>query len=75
MTVGAGDQKLRGLVLTALRTLSTEHQQVLVECGLRGASVGDAAETLGVPPDTIKSRSHHALHALRQAIDDLARVA
>jgi RNA polymerase sigma-70 factor (ECF subfamily) len=61
----------RLLVLSALRTLSTEHRQVLFECYLRGASVAEAADTLGVPPGTVKSRTHYALHALRQAIDDM----
>jgi RNA polymerase sigma-70 factor (ECF subfamily) len=61
----------RQLVLTALRRLSTEHRQVLVECCLRGVSVADAAETLSLPPGTVKSRTHYALHALRQAIEDL----
>jgi Sigma-70, region 4 len=59
----------RKLVLTALRTLSTKHRQVLSECYLRGASVAEAAETLGVPPDTLKARIHYAMHALRRAID------
>ncbi|MCW2538423.1 MAG: hypothetical protein JWN95_148 [Frankiales bacterium] len=59
----------RQLVLSALRTLSTEHRQVLFECHLRGASVAEAAVTLGVPPGTVKSRTHYALHALGQAID------
>jgi len=60
----------RNLVLTALRTLSTDHRRVLFECYFRGASVAEAAETLGVPTGTIKSRTHYALHALRRAIDD-----
>lgn len=64
----------RQLVLTALRTLSTEHRQVLLECYFRGASVAEAAETLGLAPGTIKSRTHYALHALRQAIDELGGV-
>jgi RNA polymerase sigma-70 factor (ECF subfamily) len=64
----------RQLVLTALRRLSTEHRQVLFECYLRGTSVADAAEILGVPPGTIKSRTHYALHGLRQAIEDLGGV-
>ena len=59
----------RQLVLTALRTLSIEHRQVLLECYYRGASVAEAAQILGVPPGTIKSRTHYALHALRQAVD------
>lgn len=59
----------RQLVLAALRTLSTEHRQVLLECYFRGASAAEAAETLGVPLSTIKSRTYYALHALRQEID------
>jgi len=61
----------RHLVQTALRTLSTEHRQVLLACYFLGASVADAAQTLGVPAGTIKSRTHYALHALRHAIDDM----
>jgi RNA polymerase sigma-70 factor (ECF subfamily) len=64
----------RQLVLAALRTLSIEHRQVLVECYFRGASVAEAAETLGVPSGTVKSRTHYALHALRQAIEQMGGV-
>ena len=59
----------RQLVLAALRTLSTEHRQVLLECYFRGASAAEAAETLGVPLGTVKSRAYYALRALRQEID------
>jgi RNA polymerase sigma factor (sigma-70 family) len=59
----------RQVVLAALRALSTEHRQVLLECYFRGASAAEAAETLGVPLGTVKSRTYHALHALRQEID------
>ena len=61
----------RQLVFAALRTLSTEHRQVLLECYFRGASTAEAGKTLGVPRGTIKSRTHHALHALRQALDEM----
>jgi RNA polymerase sigma-70 factor (ECF subfamily) len=64
----------RQLVRSALRTLSPEHRQVLFECYFRGASVADAADTLGVPAGTVKSRTHYALHALRQAIDAMGGV-
>ena len=60
----------RHLVLTALRTLSDKHRQVLYECYFRDSSVAEAAETLGVLPGTIKSRTHYALRALRHAIDN-----
>jgi RNA polymerase sigma-70 factor (ECF subfamily) len=65
----------RQLVLAALRTLSIEHRQVLLECYFRGASVAEAAQTLGVPPGTIKSRTHYALHALRKALGEVGGVA
>jgi RNA polymerase sigma-70 factor (ECF subfamily) len=60
----------RQLVQAALQTLSIEHRQTLFETYFRGASVAQAAETLGVPPGTVKSRTHYALHALRAAIDE-----
>src|ERR1700721_2625989 len=58
----------RQLVLAALRTLSTWHRQLLLECYYRGASAAEAAETLGLPLGTVKSRAYYALHALRQEI-------
>lgn len=61
----------RQVVAAALRTLSYEHREVLLECYFRGASVNQAAATLGVPPGTIKSRTHYALRALRLALDEL----
>jgi RNA polymerase sigma-70 factor (ECF subfamily) len=65
----------RQLVLTALRTLSTEQREVLFEVYYRDASVADAAATLGVPPGTIKSRTHYALRALRQRLEDIGGIA
>jgi RNA polymerase sigma-70 factor (ECF subfamily) len=59
----------RQLVPSAWRTLSTEHRQVLLECHFRGASVADAAETLGVSAATVKSRIYYALCSLREAME------
>jgi RNA polymerase sigma-70 factor (ECF subfamily) len=61
----------RQLVVAAMRTLSPEHREVILECYYRGSSVAEAAGTLGVPPGTVKSRTHYALRALRLAIDEL----
>jgi RNA polymerase sigma-70 factor (ECF subfamily) len=61
----------RQLALAALRTLSIEHRRTLFEIYFRDASVAEAAQTLGVPPGTVKSRTHYALHALRQAIEGM----
>ncbi|MEV7523039.1 sigma-70 family RNA polymerase sigma factor [Streptomyces sp. NPDC091371] len=52
----------------ALRLLSPEHRAVLHQIYFRGASVGEAAEALGVPAGTVKSRTHYALRALRAAM-------
>ncbi|WP_406367512.1 sigma-70 family RNA polymerase sigma factor [Streptomyces sp. NBC_01546] len=52
-------------VREALRLLSPEHRAVLVQIYFRGASVCEAAEALGVPPGTVKSRTYYALRALR----------
>ena len=65
----------RQVVQAALQTLSIEHRQALFETYFRGASVAQAAETLGVPAGTVKSRTHYALHALQQAIDAMGGVA
>jgi RNA polymerase sigma-70 factor, ECF subfamily len=65
----------RQLVQTALQALSIEHREVLFECYFRGASIAEAADTLGVPPGTVKSRSHYALRALRQAVDGMGGAA
>jgi RNA polymerase sigma-70 factor (ECF subfamily) len=61
----------RHIIMAALRTLSIEHREVLLECYFRGSSVAEAAETLGVPAGTIKSRTHYALRALRLALDEI----
>jgi RNA polymerase sigma-70 factor, ECF subfamily len=65
----------RQLVLAAAKTLSREHREVLLECYFHGRSVTEAAQALGVPPGTIKSRTHYALHALRDAINDMGGAA
>jgi RNA polymerase sigma-70 factor (ECF subfamily) len=64
----------RHLVVAALRTLSSEHRAVLLECYFRGSSVAEAAVALGVPPGTVKSRTHYALRALRLALEEMGGV-
>ena len=58
------------LVGDALSLLTPEHRDVLVACYYRGLSVAEAAERLGVPPGTVKSRTHYALRALRLALQE-----
>jgi RNA polymerase sigma-70 factor (ECF subfamily) len=60
------DHVLRKMVVTeALRTLSPAHREVLTETVLRDRTVNEAAEVLGVPVGTVKSRVFYALEALR----------
>jgi RNA polymerase sigma-70 factor (ECF subfamily) len=59
------------LVAEALSQLSLPHREVLVECFYGGRSVSEAAKRLGVPPGTIKSRTHYALRALRLALEEM----
>ncbi len=65
------DQLLQSWVVAdALRSLSPEHRQVLLECYYRGSSVADAAVRLAVPEGTVKSRTHYALKALRLLLQE-----
>jgi RNA polymerase sigma-70 factor (ECF subfamily) len=61
----------RDLVVQALRTLSAEHRDVVLECYFRGSTVAEAARALGIPPGTVKSRTHYALRAMRLAIEEM----
>jgi RNA polymerase sigma-70 factor (ECF subfamily) len=63
------------LVTAAMRRLSDDHRAVLFECYHRGASVAEAAKTLGIPPGTVKSRTHYALRALRDALHEMGGLA
>jgi RNA polymerase sigma-70 factor (ECF subfamily) len=57
---------LRKVVVTeALRVLSPAHREVLSETILRDRTVNEAAEVLGIPVGTVKSRVYYALRALR----------
>jgi RNA polymerase sigma-70 factor, ECF subfamily len=68
----ATDQAVdRQLLIAAVRQLSAEHRQVLLECYFRGRSVAEAASALQIPEGTVKSRTHYALHALRAAISEM----
>ncbi|MEV5006650.1 sigma-70 family RNA polymerase sigma factor [Streptomyces sp. NPDC093064] len=55
-------------VADALRTLSPDHRAVLLETYYRGRTMAEAAEVLGIPLGTVKSRTYYALHALRLAL-------
>jgi len=58
------------LVVDALRALSPDHRAAIVECYYGGRTVAEAAERLGVPPGTVKSRLHYGMRALRLALEE-----
>ena len=55
-------------VLAALDALSHKHRQILLEVYFRGHTGRTAAQVLGIPEGTVRSRTHHALRALRNAL-------
>jgi RNA polymerase sigma-70 factor (ECF subfamily) len=73
-TLPAADETervLHLLVLTdALRGLSPAHREVVFETYFRGRTVQEAAEFLGLPVGTVKSRVYYALRALRIALEE-----
>lgn len=58
----------QAVLLEGLGRLSGAHRDVLEQVYLRDRSVRQAAETLGVPLGTVKSRTAHALVALRRVL-------
>lgn len=70
--VDEADRAVEGwLIADALRRLSDAHREVIVECFYRGRSVAEAASRLGVPPGTVKSRTHYALRSLRLVLEEM----
>lgn len=61
----------RWTVADALDKLTPEHRAVLIETYYEGRSVAEAAQRLGVPPGTVKSRTYYALRALRLALEEM----
>ena len=54
----------------ALRQLSRAHRDVIVERFYHDRTVSEAADRLGVPAGTVKSRTYYALRALKLALED-----
>jgi RNA polymerase sigma-70 factor, ECF subfamily len=65
------DDVLRTVVVTeALRSLTPAHREILNETVLRDRTVNQAAESLGIPVGTVKSRVYYALRALRVVLEE-----
>jgi RNA polymerase sigma-70 factor (ECF subfamily) len=67
--VDEADQAIqRRFVVQALSRLSPPHRETLVHVYLLDRTGPDAAQALGIPPGTVKSRVHHALRELRSSV-------
>jgi RNA polymerase sigma-70 factor (ECF subfamily) len=53
----------------ALRALTHAHREILVETYFNGRTISEAAQALAIPLGTAKSRVHHALRSLRDALE------
>lgn len=60
----------RKIVREALADLTLQHREILVHVEFLDQSVARTASMLGIPPGTVKSRTHLALKALRAALTE-----
>lgn len=54
----------------ALDDLTDAHREVIVETYFKGRTVNEAAEALGVPAGTVRSRIFYGLRALKIALEE-----
>jgi len=67
----SGDEKRvidQEALRAALAKLSPEHREVVLLHEIDGLSYDEAAQVLGIPSGTVKSRLHHAFLNLRRAL-------
>jgi RNA polymerase sigma-70 factor (ECF subfamily) len=64
------DRVLRTMTVTdALRALTPSHREILVRTYFQGRTVAEAADELGLPLGTAKSRLYYAMRALRASLE------
>ncbi|MFF1351650.1 sigma-70 family RNA polymerase sigma factor [Streptomyces sp. NPDC058322] len=54
----------------ALDDLTTAHREALVETYFKGRTVSEAAEVLGIPSGTVRSRVFYALRSMKLALEE-----
>lgn len=65
------DRVLEAWVLgEALRALSPEHREAIIEVHYRGRTVRETAALLDLPPGTVKSRVYYGLRNLRLHLEE-----
>jgi RNA polymerase sigma-70 factor (ECF subfamily) len=68
---GVDEALERILLAESMRRLSTEHREVIQALYFDDMTLAGAADRLGVPVGTVKSRSYHAVRALRVVFDEM----
>ena len=66
------DLRRKLAVAEALRAIPAAHREILNETILRGRTVNEAADALGIPVGTVKARVYYALRALRLVLAERA---
>ncbi|WP_438828589.1 sigma-70 family RNA polymerase sigma factor [Streptomyces hesseae] len=65
------DRALRLMTISdALGDLSEAHREALIETYFKGRTVSEAAEVLGVPAGTVRSRVFYALRSMRLSLEE-----
>ncbi|MFC9622179.1 sigma-70 family RNA polymerase sigma factor [Streptomyces sp. NPDC056930] len=65
------DKALRLMTLSdALDDLTPAHREALVETYFKGRTVNEAADVLGVPSGTVRSRVFYALRSMKLALEE-----
>jgi RNA polymerase sigma-70 factor, ECF subfamily len=57
-------------IADAMTDLTPAHREVLVSTYFGGRTVNEAAEELGIPAGTVRSRAFYALRSLRNALEE-----
>nr|WP_281394821.1 sigma-70 family RNA polymerase sigma factor [Streptomyces rectiverticillatus] len=65
------DRALRLMTINdALGDLTEAHREALIETYFRGRTVSEAAEVLGVPAGTVRSRVFYALRSMKLSLEE-----
>ncbi|HEX5827737.1 MAG TPA: sigma-70 family RNA polymerase sigma factor [Candidatus Limnocylindrales bacterium] len=72
---GIGDVAVRDQLGRAFDALSRDHRTVVVLHHLVGLPIAEIADVLDVPYGTVGSRLHHAMRAMRAALEAAERAA
>ena len=62
---------LRVVMEEALARISTDHRNIILALHYQRLTAAEAAQSLGIPLGTVKSRAFYAAKALRSVLDEM----